>query len=786
MRRVPFVPLSPKDKPRVSIVTIDSFDAPKRSIERLGNTSHFDVKRKAEKNLRSASPIVERSRSNYSARSNVSSSQFHYSYFKKINIGGKLLLEEPSSNGRRRMELSAFLSNLVKGRKISDSLGVSFQRAVQADRPTILTLDRAKDLLIDSLFEELSLKSEAPPSFSSEKTLKGSREIEAPMVKKRGSFWDPLDSETMMILEKIRKRTLSPQETITFMRSNIEGRYNLIEGPFGSRLRVYMDYTASGQELRLSEKVFAAVAENYANTHSESSHGGRQMTALFEGAETSILRSMKADKKTHTVLAAGTGATGAIELVQKILGTYIPPKTIETICGGSVIELKARLRDAKRIPLVLITGYEHHSNETTWRNQLCDLQKVPMDDRGQLNLTVFSNILESGLRSHPRVIVSFSAGSNVTGIRTDILGVLKVVGNREEVITMFDFAAVAPYASIDLRLPIDAIFLSTHKFVGGPGAPGIAVIRNRIYALALPPTHGGGGTVEFADSRRTIFTPEISQREQSGTPGIVQFLRAGLAFELKELAQPAIELREKQLIQAFNNRFKDSRCITILGPEKLEGRAAIISFIVEQGSKNGERQLHPGLAVQLLNDLFGIQARAGCSCAGPYGARLLGVSPEKAERVARLVGEGRFKAAKFGWARLSLHFTFSDEDLAYALDSVEFLGEHGWRFLPDYFFDCASASWRPRQPPSALPKTCFDLLFAEKSYARDENARSLLQKQHLRDAYQLAMQRNTDFDLDSLEALGDLATFYVAKGNLLNVEKMEKACRIDKGAFSGL
>lgn len=201
--------------------------------------------------------------------------------------------------------------------------------------------------------------------------------------------------------------------------------------------------------------------------------------------------------------------------------------------------MKKSLREKKQLPLVLITSYEHHSNEITWRNQLCDVKVVPLNEVGFLDLTELENLIQSNQVLYQTIICSFSAGSNVTGIVTKVSEVCKIT-KKYNVLLFLDYAGVGPYVSIDLSLPIHGIYLSPHKFLGGPGTCGLAIFRNDVYPIHLKPTHGGGGTVDFVNDDLTYYSKSIMSREQSGTPGILQTIKAGLAFKVKNLIHPYI------------------------------------------------------------------------------------------------------------------------------------------------------------------------------------------------------------------------------------------------------
>ena len=168
----------------------------------------------------------------------------------------------------------------------------------------------------------------------------------------------------------------------------------------------------------------------------------------------------------------------------------------------------------------------------------------------------------------------------------------------------FDFAASAPYVPIDMKPGspdgYDAIFISPHKFVGGPGSPGILVFNEAMYRLSAPSTPGGG-TVAYVSSRAHHYVGDIETREDAGTPGIVQKMRAALAFWVKEqVGVETIAQRERHFIRTALERLRLNPRIRVLG--NLEARRlAVVSFLV---GTEGNR-LHPRFVVRLLNDLFG-------------------------------------------------------------------------------------------------------------------------------------------------------------------------------------
>jgi selenocysteine lyase/cysteine desulfurase len=295
-------------------------------------------------------------------------------------------------------------------------------------------------------------------------------------------------------------------------------------------------------------------------------------------------------------------------------------------------------------------------------------------------------------------IGSFSAASNVTGMRTPVHEIAALL-HRHGALACFDFAACAPYVEIDMNPPagkyagdasLDAVFISPHKFLGGPGSSGVLVFNRRIYHSELPPSVSAGGTVDYVGPDSQDFITDIEEREKAGTPGVLQTLKAGLAFQIKDrVGVPAIEKRERELLLRTFERWRDNPNIEVLGNPDPERRISIVSFNLKDP---GGKYLHPKFVTTLLNDLFGIQSRAGCSCAGPYGHRLLDIDHDTSEQYRKWIQKG-FCGIKPGWCRISLHYVMDDIEVDYILDAIDLVAEQGHRFMPLYTFDVHTGAW---------------------------------------------------------------------------------------------
>jgi len=349
-------------------------------------------------------------------------------------------------------------------------------------------------------------------------------------------------------------------------------------------------------------------------------------------------------------------------------------------------------------PVVFVGPYEHHSNEVTWRQGLATVIEVRLAADGGIDLSHLEELLQDPAWQGRMRIGSFSAASNVTGMRSPVHKIAALL-HRYDALACFDFAASAPYVEIDMNpapglhsgdASLDAVFISPHKFLGGPGSSGVLVFNERLYHPELPPSVSAGGTVDYVGPTSQDFIRDIEEREKAGTPGVLQILKAGLAFQLKDrIGVEVIEKRERELLGKVFARWQSDPAIEILGNPDPARRISIISFNLREP---GGKYLHPKFVTSLLNDLFGIQSRAGCSCAGPYGHRLLDIDEHTSEQYRKWIRQG-YSGVKPGWCRISLHYVMDDIEVQYLIDAIEFVARHGHVFLPEYNFDLHTGAW---------------------------------------------------------------------------------------------
>jgi selenocysteine lyase/cysteine desulfurase len=568
----------------------------------------------------------------------------------------------------------------------------------------------------------------------------------------------------------LSKDKLSPE----FLRQQIVGVDSTFKTPFGERLMVYCDYTASGRCLRFVESYLQSLQRVYANTHTEDDITGRSMSQLLHEAEEAIKNSVNAGPSGR-IVACGTGATGAIDKLQQIVGVSLAPATRKNI--NRMLDAARGAFDAdafqtvldKHRPIIFVGPYEHHSNEISWRQSLATSVEVRLTADGNIDLAHLEELLQMPEYQDRLRIGSFSAASNVTGIRSNVREISSLL-HKYDAIACFDFAACAPYVDIDMNPEprgdedpsIDAIFISPHKFLGGPGSSGVLVFNERIYHRDLPPSMSAGGTVDYVGPEDQDFISRIEEREKAGTPGVLQTLKAGLVFEIKDrVGVDVIERREHQLTSRALASWGENDNIEILGNLDAARRVGIMSFNLRDDQGH---YLHHKFVTALLNDLFGIQSRAGCSCAGPYGHRLLNIDLDTSERYRNVVQEGHC-GMKPGWCRVGLHWVMDDAEANYVIDAVHFIADHGSRFLRLYDFDLSTGTWSHKQDAGHLPK--FELDAALQGDEGEPATLTLAVRKQLYDHYMTDARRWVDRlreegtgALESLEGeLGELQFF---------------------------
>lgn len=479
------------------------------------------------------------------------------------------------------------------------------------------------------------------------------------------------------------------REFLSTLRAGVLGAGASVQTPFGTQPLRYFDFIASGRFHRdVEDELAERVLPFMANTHTTSSATGRITTEYYEHAFRRIAAYIHASPD-DVLIPVGSGSTGAINRMITVLGLRIPDQLDDIRHCAQCIP-----RDAR--PVIFRSLMEHHSNDIAWRETIGETVYVGFDDQGRISVDDLERLLHEH-RDRPWKIGTFSAASNVTGILNPWHAIARTL-HRHNAWAFFDFAAAGPYVDVDMHPAddpdgyFDAIFFSVHKFLGGPRAPGLLVANRKLFTNRVP-AEPGGGTVLYTSPWDHRYLSRIEERETGGTPPIVQSIQAALAFDLKAaIGAERIERIEQDYLQRALAEWTRHPQLLILGLTEAR-RLGVVSLIF--------RDLHHNLAAALLNDLFGIQVRGGCMCAGPYGHLLLHIEQGHSAGIRSRLTAGHL-GEKPGWVRISFAPTVNEEEFQTLLEAVDYVARNGQTYADRYELCDATGEWTWKgEPPRA-------------------------------------------------------------------------------------
>jgi len=453
-------------------------------------------------------------------------------------------------------------------------------------------------------------------------------------------------------------------------RSKIVGQHQTFLSPYGEQRILYADWIASGRMYEPIERVMREdIYPFVGNTHTETTITGSSMTMAYQRAREIIKQHVNASEK-DILISSNSGMTGVVNKLQRILGLKVHEKF------SSKLEIPKSER-----PIVFVSHMEHHSNQTSWLETICDVRVIRACPKGGVDCGHLEELLEEYAYRKVK-IAAITSCSNVTGLFTPYQDIAKMIHTAGGY-CFVDFACSAPYIEIDMHptddgAHLDAIYFSPHKFLGGPSSSGVLLFNSQLYSNKVP-DNPGGGTVDWTNPwGEHKYYDAIEAREDGGTPSFLQTMRVALAIQLKEaMTTEKILAREHELLHQVWPRLQAIPNLHILADNQKD-RLGIISFYIEE--------LHYNLAVKLLNDRYGIQVRGGCSCAGTYGHYLLEVSYEKSRSITDKINYGD-NSNKPGWVRLSLHPTMTNADAELVCSAIEELCMHHKDWAVDYVYN---------------------------------------------------------------------------------------------------
>jgi len=441
---------------------------------------------------------------------------------------------------------------------------------------------------------------------------------------------------------------------------------------YGLKKMVYADWTASGRLYRPVEKKITEVIGPYVgNTHSEASCVGKAMTSLYNISHKKIKEHVNAGEN-DVIITIGSGMTDAIDKFQGILGLK------DTDRKERIIEKKYLSEDDR--PVVFLTHMEHSSNYLSWLELDCELVIVKPSATDVVNLNHLEELLNR-YKSRKIKMGSFTACSNVSGLVTPYHQMAKLM-HKYGGLCFIDFAASAPYVNIDMHPKddeerLDAIFFSPHKFLGGPGSAGVLIFNGDLYENCVPDRPGGGTVTWVNPWGDRVYINDIELREDGGTPGFLQSIKAYLSIEVKNAMTTEKMLeREKEILKIVFSELEDQEKIFLIEKEKKQ-RHSIISICLDG--------IHNSLQTKIMNDRFGIQVRGGCMCAHTYAHFIFKLNKELSEKITSCAADRNY-SMKPGWTRYSFHPTMTNDEVYYICHSIKELVKNYSSWEDDYSY----------------------------------------------------------------------------------------------------
>ncbi|XP_008201968.1 uncharacterized protein LOC100123495 isoform X2 [Nasonia vitripennis] len=475
------------------------------------------------------------------------------------------------------------------------------------------------------------------------------------------------------------KRGEDTGKLLRYIDDNVIGKNGTFLGPFGRRKVVYCDYTATGRSLQfLEDYIVKEVLPYLGDTRASTSICSLQ-SSLFRHEARDIVRHAVGAGEQDAVLFTGQGTAGALRTLLRHLDLATPTT-------------------------VFVGPYEHHANLKPWREYGVRLVRIDETREGFLDLNDLERKLSKERTENPssRLVGYFSAASCITGVLADDVATTLLL-RQHGALSIWDYTSAAPYVKMEMNPHLpgvgettvhkDAIIFAGHKFIGGAQSPGVLVAKRSLLGEDV-------SAEDMRDSHRYLRDPEV--RDESGTGGVVEAIRCGLAVQLKEnLTHQAIASRQDKILRQVLSHVRTIPELILLGySSQSVKRLPTFSFMVRHPRGT---YLHHNFVCAVLNDVFGVQARGGCACAGRYAHDLMGIDEKLAKEYEALLlqscqnggrDESNAETLRPGFARLTFPYFMSEAEVAFVLEALKMVATEGWKLLPQYVLNPETGEWR--------------------------------------------------------------------------------------------
>lgn len=343
---------------------------------------------------------------------------------------------------------------------------------------------------------------------------------------------------------------------------------------------VYLDNGASSQVPQLViDRTSKYLAEEHSNIHRGVHYLSQNATTAYEAAREKVKRFINAPDVNCCIFVRGT--TEGINLVAHSYS-------------------KAFINEGDEI---IVSQMEHHSNIIPWQvaaeERGAKLRVIPMNDRGELIIDEYENLLNERTR-----IVAVSHVSNSLGTVNPIKEMI-ATAHKFGVPVCVDAAQSVPHFAVDVQdLDADFFVFSGHKMFGPTGSG--VMYGKREWLDKMPPYQTGGSQIRTVSFEKTTYAP-LPAKFEAGTPAIASGIGLGAAIDyINSIDFAAAAAHEHDLLEYATQRLSDIPEVKIIGTAA--EKASVISFTIEG--------IHPHDIGTIL-DQQGIAIRAGHHCAQP-------------------------------------------------------------------------------------------------------------------------------------------------------------------------